>query len=156
MAEGAGEGAQADLNLPARLQGCGLRLWIMGEGDPPGGTANTADGKADQAAPEQRQPITPITAIATEQKMGGNDQGNGGGHEGQRTPETQRSGGNHGRSGTCSLLSPDRSVLLQPSGGITGVISEDQIGTGTLEAEKGFQHHSPLIDPTALSGRLHH
>jgi len=30
------------------------------------------------------------------------------------------------------------------------VISEDQIRARTLEAEQGFQHHGPLVDP-ALS-----
>ena len=50
----------------------------------------------------------------------------------------------------------EATTLPQPAGGVTGVIGEDQIGTGAPEAEQGLEHDGPFIDPAPLGGGLHH
>src|SRR5689334_11230491 len=49
-----------------------------------------------------------------------------------------------------------RNSGFQPAGCIFGVVSQDDIGAGALDAGQDFQDHALFLDPTFLRGGFDH
>ena len=45
---------------------------------------------------------------------------------------------------------------FQPASGVFGVIGEDEVGAGAMDAGENFQHDALLVDPAFLRGGFDH
>lgn len=90
-----------------------------------------------------------VAEIRINQQMQGQHKGDGRHKPGPIDPAHKETIHHQTRGGAVAWAAAS-STLLQPCSRITGVIGEDQISTGPLEAQQGLEHNRTLVDPALL------